>query len=148
MKMKVIKKSIVINAPKETVWEVLLQDKYNTQWYAAFNPGTKATTDWQLGSRATFTDNNNAGITGIITENKPYEILAMEYDGEVVNNVPVFDSEMANLMKGSKEVYILAEKDGRTQLDISLDMGEDYFDMMSEQWEKALEIIKELSEKQ
>jgi uncharacterized protein YndB with AHSA1/START domain len=146
MKIKTIKKSIDINAPKENVWNVLLQDNYNRQWYAEFNPGTHATTTWETNSRVMFTEDNNNGITGTITENKPMEILAIEYDGEVANNVEIFDSPMAIEMKGSKEVYTLLAKNGTTQLNLSCDMGEDYFDMMSAQWEKALQVIKKLSE--
>jgi uncharacterized protein YndB with AHSA1/START domain len=32
--LQTIKKSITINAPREKVWEVLLQDKLTRLWYA------------------------------------------------------------------------------------------------------------------
>lgn len=52
--MRTIEKSIKINAPKEKVWEVLVNNDLNQTWYAVFSEGTFAETDWKIGSKVIF----------------------------------------------------------------------------------------------
>ncbi len=69
--LQTIKKSITINAPREKVWEVLLQDKLTRLWYAEFSEGTKAETDWKEGSKVLFTDDTGSGMVGKVVAVKP-----------------------------------------------------------------------------
>ena len=143
---KTLKKSIAINASKEKVWEVLMNDEYNRQWFSEFSQDTRVETDWSIGSKALYKDNTGSGMVGKIVENKKAELLSLEYMGAIENGKEEYDSEMANAIKGGFEIYKLSEKNGVTDLTISCDMGEDYFDMMSLAWDKALQKIKRLSE--
>lgn len=146
METMLIKKSIEINAPKEDVWKTLIEKERNTQWFAVFSEGTEVQTDWKVGSKATFADGSGSGIVGVVTDNNPGEMLAIEYSGMMRNGNEDFDSEEAKAVKGYREIYWLKEANGMTQLDIQSDMGADYFDEMSASWDKALAKIKELSE--
>ena len=146
MEMQTIKKSIEIKAPKEKVWDVLLQDQFNRIWYAEFSEGTYAETDWQVGSKVVFSDHSGSGLLGKVVINQPAEVLSVEYQGMVNNGTEDYESADAQAMKGVHETYRLVEKDGMTQLAIELDMGAEYFDFMSAAWEKALQKIKELAE--
>ena len=146
MKKMTISKTIDINAPKEIVWEVLLNDKFTSAWYSEFSPGTHADTDWKLGSKAIFTDNSHSGLIGKIIANNAYEHLSVEYQGIVIDGAEDYTSSEATFVKGGLETYRLAEKNGRTTLSIDCDMGEDMFQSMSEAWERALAQIKRLSE--
>ena len=148
MQKMTIKKSIEINASSEMVWEVLLDDKYNRLWFAEFSEGTRAQTDWTVGSKAIFADESKSGLIGKIIANKPSELLSIEYAGQLINNVEDYDSDIAKAIKGGKEVYRLTEVNGKTNLDIECDMGDEMFDMMSESWQKALQKIKQLAETQ
>jgi hypothetical protein len=94
-----------------------------------------------------FTDPTKSGLVGRIVVNKPNEELVVEYEGEYKDGVEDYDSESAKQIKGGKEAYKLSEKDGKTQLDVTGDMHPDFYDMMSEAWEKAIKKIKELAEK-
>src|SRR6187402_26865 len=127
MQLKTINKTINIYAPKEVVWEVLINDEYNVQWYNAFSEGTHADTDWEVGSKAIFSDSSNAGIVGRIIVNDPFEALAIEYEGIVKDGIEDYESQLATEIKGSLEVYKLTVEGGITQLDIACDMGEDYY---------------------
>lgn len=100
MEKQTIKKSIEINAQKEKVWDVLLNDKYIRTWYSAFGDGVKAETDWNLGSKAVFTDSSKSGMAGKIIAKKPGEILSVEYQGVVVDGVEDYDSDDAMNVKG------------------------------------------------
>lgn len=143
--MKTIQKTKEINAPKEKVWNVLLEDEYNRIWMAEFMEGSHAKTDWIVGHKVRFLDNDNNGLVGRILTKQPYDVIEMEYDGEVKNGEDDFDSEMAQQMKGSRENYYLSESNGVTTLKIEVDMGDDWIDMMSKAWDKALDKIEELS---
>lgn len=146
MEMKVITKSIEIMAPKEKVWKVLLDDKCTRIWYAEFSEGTHAETDWQVGSKAVFTDNSNSGMVSKVIVNKPGEMLSIEHQGIVMDGKEDYESEMAKAIKGGREIYLLSGKNGITQLSIESDMAEEMFESMSLSWGKALQKIKELSE--
>jgi uncharacterized protein YndB with AHSA1/START domain len=146
MQTLLIKKSIEVNAPKEKVWEVLLNDKFTRIWYAEFMEGSKAETDWKVGSKAKFTDGKGEGIVGTVIENIPNKIISVEYQGIVAGGIEDYHSEIAQAVKGSRETYQLTEKDGVTHILVEVDMGEAYYEMMSVAWDKALEKIKTLAE--
>src|SRR5688572_25923110 len=100
MKKTTIRKSIEVNAPKEIVWEVLLDDKFTRTWYAEFSEGSHAETDWKVGSKAIFTDNSGCGLVGTIINNQPYEFLQVQYTGYMDNGVEDYASEIAQAVKG------------------------------------------------
>jgi len=148
MTKRTIKKSIRLNAPKEVVWNVLLDDQFTRKWYAEFSEGSHAETDWQIGSKAVFTDNTKSGLVGKIIANKTHEIISVEYTGFVENGVEDYTSEVAKAVNGGHETYRLSESNGVTHLSIECDMTEDCFEFMSLAWDKALQKIKNLSESQ
>ena len=143
-----IKKSVEINASSEKVWNVLILDEYNKEWYSAFSEGTHAETDWKVGSKVVFFDKSKDGMIGKIIENEPGKSLVIEYDGVIMQGLEDYDSEVAKKVKGGQESYILTDVDGATNLAISSDMDPEYYEMMSEQWDVALEKIKTLAEQQ
>lgn len=145
METKEIKKTKTIAAPKEKVWNVLLEDDYNRIWMAEFMAGSHAETDWIVGHKVRFMDSDKNGIVGRIAAKQPYNLIDIEYDGEVVQGEDVFDTPGANAMKGMHEIYRLSQVGNETTLDVSVEMGAEYHDMMSEAWDRALEKIEELA---
>ncbi|MBA3680918.1 MAG: SRPBCC domain-containing protein [Bacteroidetes bacterium] len=105
--MKTIKKSIVIHASNQKVWNVLIKNEYNKQWFAEFSEGSHAQTDWQVGSKAIFTDTTGGGLIARITENKLNQLLSMEYIGIMVNGKEDYGSAEAKKYNGGKEIYVL-----------------------------------------
>ncbi|MBC7874963.1 MAG: SRPBCC domain-containing protein [Ferruginibacter sp.] len=146
MQTKTIKKSIEISTSKEAVWQVLIEDNFTRNWYAEFSEGSHAETDWKKGSKAIFTDNSKCGMVAKVIENKPYELIDLEYEGVVKDGAEDYESEIAKQVKGGHETYRLTEENGTTQLSIACDMAEDYFETMSLAWDKALVKIKSLAE--
>lgn len=143
-----IKKSIKLNSPKENVWEVLLNDKFTRIWYAAFSKGSHAETDWEVGSKAVFTDDSKCGLIGRVVANKPCELLSIEYTGFLENGVEDYNSDVAKEVKGGLETYRLSEANGITCLSVECDMSENMFESMSLAWDNALLKIKGLTESQ
>jgi hypothetical protein len=146
MKTQTIKKSISINAGKEQVWDVLLLEKFNRQWYAAFGEGVYVQTDWKVGSKAIFTDANGDGLIARVAENHKPEKLSVEYTGVLTKGKEDYDSPVAKQVVGGHEKYQLKSGNNGTELFIECDMDEDLFDQMSKTWEVALQKIKALSE--
>lgn len=147
MKIKPITKSIKIHASKERVWEVLTADKFTRQWYSAFSEGSHAETDWQVGSKAIFTDNSETGIWGTIVENIPAKSIIVEYQGVITGGKDDPESPYAKEVKGSRESYHIHDHGDHCQLDINAEMSEEYYDMMADAWDNALKIFKELAER-
>ncbi|HYH01665.1 MAG TPA: SRPBCC domain-containing protein [Bacillota bacterium] len=146
MKTQIINKSIEINAPKEKVWDVLIMNKYTSQWYSAFGDGLPANTDWKVGSKAVFTDKSGNGMVSKIVKNKPGEILSLEYAGVVENGQEIYDTAHAKDWVGGHETYRLSEKNGVTRFDLEQDMASEYYDDMSKAWDTALQKVKQLAE--
>jgi hypothetical protein len=147
MSFKSINKEISISAPASKVWSVLFSDQTYRIWSSVFSEGSYFQTDWKIGSKALFTDQEGYGLLGVITQNILNEVLAIEYNGQLDKGVEDFTSpEVLNGVKGATETYNLSESNGITNLSIDLNINENWFDMMSEGWDKAIVKIKELSE--
>ncbi len=144
--MKTIKKTIDIQASKNNVWKVLTEDQYNRQWYAIFSAGTKAKTDWKVGSNVLFVDDSESGLIGKIVSNKPNELLSIEYTGMVFNGKEDYEHKDAKALKGGREIYELLQNGGGTQLIVSGDIPEGMYNSMAAFWDKAMEKLKSLAE--
>lgn len=144
--MRTISKSIFIKASASKVWDVLTQDRYTRDWYTSFGPGVYAITDWQPGSKVLFVDNAQNGMAALVAASEPARLLDIEYTGIVKNGVEDLTSDEARQLKGGRETYRLSPEEGGTRLDITSDMDESMFEMMSGLWEKAFERMKVLAE--
>lgn len=147
MEFQTIEKTIKINAPKEKVYDMIVRNDLNQIWFAEFCEGSTAQTDWQEGSKAIFTDANGDGIVGRIIENRPYETISILYSGHMKKGVEDYDSPEAKTSNGAREIYKISETDGVTELQIRCDTTEQYYQMMLDMWDKALEKLKETAEK-
>ncbi|MGF1925020.1 MAG: SRPBCC domain-containing protein [Bacteroidia bacterium] len=143
---------IEINAPREKVWDVLFGEKTYPMWTSAFSEGSMVETDWQKGSKALFLDGNNRGMVSRIAENVPNEFMSIEHLGMYDNGVEDYESEHVKMWAGAKENYTLTEFEGKTALHIYMEMDESeknkqMIEMFADMWPKALNLVKELSEK-
>lgn len=148
MKIVQIIKQIIINAPAENVWTALFNNQLNKEWLSCFSEGCYAETDWQLGSNAVFGDKDGNGIVGTITARNYPQQLTITYSGFISNNQEDTESEMAKLYNGAVESYTLTASENGTILNISSDMGEDYYQQMLVAWDEALAKIKSIAEAQ
>ncbi len=143
--------NIEINASREKVWDILFGKYTYPMWTTAFSEGSRAETDWQKGSKALFTDGSNRGMVSRIAENVPNEYMSIEHLGMYDNGVEDFDSEEVKRWAGAKENYTLTDLDGKTNLNIFMEMEESeenkqMIEMFAGMWPKALAKVKELAE--
>ncbi len=144
--MEKLKFNTTINAPTEKVWDVLWNDNTYSKWTAVFSEGSKAETDWKKGSKILFTDGKGSGMVSEIADNIPNEYMSFRHLGMVLNGVEDTTSEKIKGWAGAMENYRLMESDGKTELEVELDMNDEYKDYFKDTFPKALKLVKELSE--
>ncbi|WP_143306229.1 SRPBCC family protein [Chitinophaga vietnamensis] len=138
--------SILINAPRNKVWDVLWTDDSYRQWAAIFYEGSCAKTDWKKGSKIHFVDSTDSGMVAEVAESIPGEYMSIRHLGTVTNGVENYESADAQEWNGSLENYTLREKNGQTTLEVQMDIAQDYLSYFEDTWPKALQKIKELAE--
>ncbi len=142
----IVKKSIEINAPPSTVWEVITDEKS----IATFMLGMKPLTDWKEGSPMTWTGRHEAQeqhmAKGRILERTPNEQLRYSFffPGYGHADIPEHYQEIIlRLEKAANEKTMLYAQQG----DFSVfDEGATYVQHASDFWEQAVTKIKELAE--
>jgi len=147
--------SIVIDAPREKVWEVMLGEETYPLWTDVFMPGSYVMGDWSEGSKILFLAPDESGeISGTVfrvKENKPYEFVSIENIGMVKAGKEDIASKEATVYAGALENYTFKELDGSTEVLVEqfpvMDIQKDYKEMYQNMWQEALEKLKDLVEK-
>lgn len=145
--------SIEINAPKEKVWNTMLDKETYKLWTEAFAPGSDFQGDWNKGSKILFVapgeNGQLGGMVSRIKENKKYEFISIEHLGVINNGKEDTSSDEAKKWSGALENYTFKEKNGKTELLVDLygDIPDEFNEMFEGMWPKALQKLKELSEK-
>lgn len=138
---------VSIDAPREKVWSILWDDESYRAWTSVFHPGSHARTDWNIGSKVLFVDNDGSGMVSMIADKVPNEFMSFKHLGEVKNWVEDTESERVKPWAGAHENYTLKTENGKTLLTVDMDIDEEYTAMFNNIFPKALDKVKELSEK-
>ena len=152
--MQKIHSSIQIQAPKEKVWDTMLQDATYRQWTVPFNPGSYYEGNWEEGSEIKFLgcdEQGNpqpGGMYSRIKENRLHEFVSIEHVGIITPDgvIDTTSDEVKNWAP-SFENYTFEEHEGGTKVSVDLDISDEYKAMFEAMWPKALQILKELAEK-
>lgn len=146
--------SIKINAPVEKVWNTMLGSETYKDWTSVFNAGGSTFKgNWEKGSKMLFIGpdpetGEEGGMVSRIAENVPNEFISIEHVGIFNNGVEDTTSEEAKKWAPAFENYTFKEENGVTEVQVDIDMMDEYVDMFSEMWPKSLERLKELAEEQ
>lgn len=143
--MKILEFSIFINAPKETVWEILFTDRNYPKWASVFCEGANIVTDWKKGNSVQFTTPDGQGTFGIIENVIPHKLMAFRHLGVMMNGENL-DDEKNSEWENIKESYHFKENSGQTKLILKIDDIPNYTQFFEEKLPLALVRIKELSE--
>lgn len=153
--MENVQFSIVIDAPKEKIWEVMLGKDTYPLWADVFMPDTYFEGDWSQGSKMLFLAPDEMGkISGAIfkvKENRPFEFVSLENIGMIKDGEEDVTSPEATMYAGALENYMFKEVDGATEVLVDLvpvmGIPSEYEETFSEMWHNALQKLKELAEK-
>jgi uncharacterized protein YndB with AHSA1/START domain len=134
-----------INAPVQSVWDTMLQDKTYRLWTHAFCPGSYFEGDWSAGSDIRFIALNEKGekqgMYSRIAQAQPLQFIGIEHLGEIVN-----DEHKPSAWAGARETYTFAAQGGGTLLKVECDTADEYVSYMREAWPKALALLKQIAE--
>lgn len=141
-----------INASREKVWNTMLGDASYREWTKAFYPGSYYKGSWEEGSKILFLGPSPAGggeggMVSQIEKNVPHEFISIHHLGIVNNGVEITEGPDVEGWKDAHENYTFVDKDGGTEFTLDMDILESEKENMEESWKKALQKLKELSEK-
>ncbi len=149
--MKKLHFTIDINAPKEKVWNTMLDQETYKQWTDVFMEGSHYEGDWDEGSKIRFLapDENGKmqGMVSRIKENQQYEFVSIEHLGLIQDGKEDTSSEEVKKWAGALENYTFEEKNGSTKVVVDVDTDEEYTEMFEGMWPEALQKLKKLAEK-
>lgn len=146
--MKKLHNEIIINAPREKVWNTMLEDATYREWTKAFSEGSYYEGSWEKGSTIKFLSPEGGGMLSRIAENKPLEFVSIQHVGMIdANGVEDTESEQVKKWTPAFENYTFAEVPEGTKLSIDMDIPDDQEASFNDMWSKSLLKLKELSEK-
>lgn len=146
--MQKLHTSIIINAPREKVWDTMLGAETYTEWTTPFSPGSRFIGSWEEGSEIRFTDaEGKGGMFSKIKENRKPEFISIEHVGIISDGVVDTTSDEVKKWTPSFENYTFTEVDGGTQVDVDMDISEEYKEQFDDMWPKALAKLKEIVER-
>lgn len=146
--MKIVKKvefSIEITADKEKVWDTLWKDETFRQWASLIDPGTYIVGDLKEGNEIQFISSENGyGVTSLVEKVVPNEFLLLRHKADTQESGKETREEQ---WTGSEESYTLTENNGVTTLTVVFDVPMELEEYFNENYPKALEKVKVLSER-
>jgi uncharacterized protein YndB with AHSA1/START domain len=148
--MEKLRFSIVIKAPKEKVWDTMLNDETYRKWTEPFMPGAHFVGSWSEGSKILFLAPGEHGASGMVSrirENRLHEFISIEHFGIVQDGKEDTSSEAVKAWASAHEDYTFREIDGGTEVLVDTDTTDEYREMFETTWPKALQRLKELAEK-
>lgn len=149
--MKKIKMDIEINAPREAVWDAVVNDVKYRLWTSAFAEGSFFEGGWNKGDTIRFLminkEGKKEGMVAEIAESIYPEFISIHHLGFVTNGVDDTTSDAIKAWSPAYENYTLEElSGGRTLFTVEADTIDEYYPMFMDLWPRALQNLKEVSE--
>jgi hypothetical protein len=149
--MKKFKMEIVVNAPKETVWDSIINLEKYKQWASAFEEGSYFEGSWNKGDSIRFVALNKQGMkegmVSEIAESQYPTYISIRHLGYIFNGVEDTTSEEIKKWAPSYENYTLERIDSsKTIFKLEMDITEEFYEIFVELWPKALSKLKKVSE--
>ena len=152
--MKKIQFKKEINASAQKVYETMLGLKNKASyeyWTAAFNPTSTYEGSWDNGSKILFvgTDENGkkGGMVSEIVAHQPAEFVSIRHFGFLDGDTEITTGEQVEKWAGGHENYSFQENNGVTTVTVEMDSVDEYLDYFNNTYPKALDKLKEISEK-
>ncbi len=138
--------TVVIDAPKEKVWQTMLDADGYRSWASEFRDGSYYQGSWEEGEEIRFMTPNGNGFVAKINENRPYEFLSVMNRGMIYQGKEDVDSLKVKAWAPTYENVTLKNQDGKTELKLAVDLPPDFEDRLKVAWPQALDKLKILCE--
>ena len=145
--MKTLEYNISIAAPVKKVWDTMLQPKTYQEWVNVSWPDSFYQGEWKQGEKIRFIGDNGSGTLAEITELKPHDTVLAEHIA-VLNPGGTEDreSEVAKGWIGINERYTFTERNGKTDIKVTIKTNPAWQKMFDDGWPAALKKLKEMCE--
>ncbi len=146
--METLSYEIIINAPKQKVWDVLWGSETYNQWTEFFSPGgSHMKSDWKVDGKTYFLNAQGEGMVSTIDSLEKPDQLIFKHLG-MVDKDGKEDTETMEIKQwsGFFEKYILIDYDGQTKLHVEVQIEKNWEENINNGFMKGLEIVKSLSE--
>ena len=138
---------VEIAATPQRVWSVLTDVELYKRWAQAFSPQSRFDGVWEEGGDITFFDPDMGGTRAVIDTVQPLHKLEFHHVA-IFNpdNRQQLDGDLVSKWIGSREIYQIDTLEDRLLLSITIYTHSDFVSMFNHGWEKALPLIKTISE--
>ncbi|MDF2552303.1 MAG: hypothetical protein K0R36_256 [Chryseobacterium sp.] len=145
--METLSYEIIIDAPKQKIWDVLWGENTYSEWTKFFSPGSQMRSDWKVGGKTYFVNQEGAGMVSTIDSLEEPDQIIFKHLGMVDKN-GVEDTESMEIKQwsGCFEKYILIDYDGKTKLHTEVQIEKNWEEHMNNGFEKGLQVVKNLAE--
>ncbi|WP_336730890.1 SRPBCC family protein [Chryseobacterium sp. VD8] len=148
--METLSYEIIINAPKEKIWDVLWNEYTYSEWTKFFNPNSASfmRSDWKVGGKTYFVNAAGAGMVSTIDSLEKPDQIIFKHLG-MIDEEGNEDTESMEVKQwsGCFEKYFLIDFDGKIKLHAEVQTEKDWEEHMNTGFTKGLQIVKELAEK-
>lgn len=138
--------TVHIQAPRERVWNTMLDADSYREWTRPFMEGSYYEGSWDEGATIRFLSPTGDGMLATIERNQPHEFISIRHLGFVAQGKDDTTSEAVTSWAPAHENYRFEAVGGGTQVTVEQDMMDDYVAMMEVAWPKALEALRRLCE--
>jgi uncharacterized protein YndB with AHSA1/START domain len=143
---------IVVHAPVQKVWEMMLTQETYKEWTSVFEPTSHYEGSWEKGSKIKFLAADGSGMLSEIAENILHKFVSIRHLGEIKNGVEDTTSEAVKKWMPAFENYTFTENGAETLLVVDMEMpstpeAKAMKEMFEGMWPKALLKLKEICEK-
>lgn len=138
--------TVHIKAPRERVWNTMLDADSYREWTRPFMEGSYYEGSWDEGATIRFLSPTGDGMLATIERNQPHEFISIRHLGFVAQGKDDTTSEAVTSWAPAHENYRFEAVGGGTQVTVEQDMMDDYVAMMEVAWPKALEALRRLCE--
>ena len=137
--------SIEIHATRDRVWDTLWNDETFRQWAGLIDPGTYMTGKLDVDNKIQFISAENGyGVTSLVEQVVANELLVLRHSADTQDNG---ENDREPQWTGGSEQYSLEEKEGVTLLTVEFDVPIELEKEFNANYPKALDKVKELSER-
>ncbi|MFC7345775.1 SRPBCC domain-containing protein [Chryseobacterium zhengzhouense] len=145
--METLSYEIIIDAPKQKVWDALWGNETYSEWTKFFSPGSQMKSDWKVGGKTYFTNTEGEGMVSTIDSLEKPDQIIFKHLG-MVDKDGNEDTQSKEVMEwsGCFEKYILIDFDGKTKLHVEVQTEKSWRDHMDKGFTQGLEVVKNIAE--
>ncbi|MFZ5843211.1 MAG: SRPBCC family protein [Pseudomonadota bacterium] len=144
--MKTLHFQQLIRAPRQKVWQRMLDDAGYRDWTSAFCEGSCFEGRWQQGARMKFLSPDGFGMDAVIAELRPQEYISIKLLGEIRAGEVEAGSTGIEQWTPAYETYSLRDHPDGCELTVTMDCTDAMAPTMLASWPKALARLQALAE--